>query len=32
MERIFKPIWWIGQSKDELMAFPKCDIRMQKRT
>lgn len=23
MERILKPIWWIGQSKDELLSFPK---------
>ena len=23
MEGILKPIWWIGQSKDELLAFPK---------
>ena len=22
MERILKPIWWVGQSKDELLAFP----------
>ena len=26
MEGILKPIWWIGQSKDELMAFPKNAI------
>lgn len=22
MERTLKPIWWVGSSKDELLAFP----------
>lgn len=26
MEGILKPIWWVGQSKDELLAFPKNAI------
>ena len=26
MEGILKPIWWKGQSKDELLAFPKDAI------
>ena len=31
MEGILKPIWWVGQSKDELMAFLKNAIQDAKR-